>query len=211
MGAWLRGFLGNPGLYIAVQKGIGADQIRYRCLDEAELKPGERVLDVGCGPAYYLDRLPGGDYVGFDTCEAYIRYARHRHGGRGDFRCEMLTGPHLRELGQFDAVLLFGLLHHLSDAQCAALLDLCARALAPGGRVISCDPTLHAGQRRISRWMSEHDRGGYVRRPESYDTLAGHRFDDVETRLIDTLGRIPTSHYLMRMASPAGGNDTDEL
>jgi hypothetical protein len=49
MRAWLRNVLGNPRLYIAVRKGIGAEHIRYRCLDEAELKPGERVLGVGCG------------------------------------------------------------------------------------------------------------------------------------------------------------------
>ncbi len=70
--ARLRQTLGNVGLYIAVQKGIGADRIRYRCLDEAELKPGDRVLDVGCGPAYYFDRLPEVEYVGFDTSAPYV-------------------------------------------------------------------------------------------------------------------------------------------
>jgi hypothetical protein len=45
--AALRQTLGNVGLYLALQKGIGADRVRYRCLDEAELKPGDRVLDVG--------------------------------------------------------------------------------------------------------------------------------------------------------------------
>jgi SAM-dependent methyltransferase len=198
----LRKTLGNVSFYIALQKGISADRIRYRCLDEAELKPGDRVLDVGCGPAYYFGRLPKVDYVGFDTSEAYVAYARQRYGERGVFRCEVLTAEHLRELGQFNAVLLFGLLHHLDDDQCATLLDLSARALAPGGRVISCDPTLHEGQRRVSRWMSENDRGEYVRRPESYDRMARASFEDLETRVLDTLTRVPTSHYMMRMAAP---------
>lgn len=200
--ARLRQTLGNVGLYIAVQKGIGADRIRYRCLDEAELKPGDRVLDVGCGPAYYFDRLPEVDYVGFDTSAPYVAYARRHFGDRGEFRCEILTGDHLAGLGQFDAVLLFGLLHHLDDGQCATLLDLAARSLAPGGRVISCDPVLHPGQNRVSRWMSENDRGEYVRRPEAYDSMAGVSFGEVETHVLDTLSRIPTSHYMMRMAAP---------
>src|ERR1700680_3601188 len=199
--AQLRQTLGNGGLYIALQKGIGADRVRYRCLDEAELKRGERVLDVGCGPAYYFDRLPEVDYVGFDTSEPYVAYARRRYGKRGDFRCEFLATDHLRELGRFDAVLLFGLLHHLDDAQCATLLGLSARALAPGGRVVSCDPALHHGQCRVSRWMSENDRGEYVRRPESYDGMARASFGDLETHLLDTLSRVPTSHYMMRMAA----------
>jgi SAM-dependent methyltransferase len=194
--------LGNVGLYIALQKGIGADRIRYRCLEEAELKPGDRVLDVGCGPAYYFDRLPEVDYVGFDTCEPYVAYARRHYGQRGDFHCEILTADHLSKLGQFDAVLLFGLLHHLDDAKCSALLDISARGLAPGGRVISCDPTLHPGQCRVSRWLSENDRGGHVRRQESYDGMARASFADLETHVLDTLSRVPTSHYIMRMAAP---------
>jgi SAM-dependent methyltransferase len=194
--------LGNVGLYIAVQKGIGADRIRYRCLDEVELKPGDRVLDVGCGPAYYFNRLPEVKYVGFDTSEPYVAYARKHFGDRGEFHCEILTADHLDGLGQFDAVLLFGLLHHLDDAQCATLLDLAARSLAPGGRVVSCDPVLHAGQNRVSRWMSENDRGDHVRRPEAYDTMAAANFGEVETTVLDRETRIPTSHYMMRLSSP---------
>jgi SAM-dependent methyltransferase len=198
----MRQILGNANWYIALQKGIGADRIRYRCLDEAELKPGERVLDVGCGPAYYFGRLPEVDYVGFDTSEPYVTYARRRYGDRGDFRCEVLAAEHLSELGQFDAVLLFGLLHHLDDAQCATLLDLSARALTPGGRVVSCDTALHQGQNRVSRWMSKNDRGEYVRRPESYDSMARASFGELETHLLDSLTWVPTSIYMMRMAAP---------
>lgn len=194
--------LDNVSFYIAVQKAIGADRVRYRCLDEAELKPGDRVLDVGCGPAYYFDHLPEVEYVGFDTSERYVNYARRRFGERGDFYCEVLTAERLGKLGQFDAVLLLGLLHHLNDTDCATLLDLSARALAPGGRVVSCDATVHEGQRRLPRWMSENDRGGYVRRPESYDILARARFGDLETHLIDNLTWVPTSTYVMRMAAP---------
>ena len=198
----LRQALDRPGLYIALQKGIGADRVRYRCLEEAALKPGERVLDVGCGPAYYFGRLPGVDYVGFDTSGPYIGYARRRFGGRGDFRCGVLAAGHLGELGRFDAVLLFGLLHHLDDAACAALLDLAARALAPGGRVVSCDTAVHKGQRRVSRWMSDNDRGRHVRQPAAYDGLARARFGELETHVLDTLTRVPTSIYMMRMAAP---------
>jgi SAM-dependent methyltransferase len=200
--AQLRQTLDKPVFYIALQKSIGADRIRYRCLDEAALKPGDRVLDMGCGPAYYFDRLPEVEYVGFDTSEPYIAYARRRFGERGDFRCGVLAAEHLSELGQFDAVLLFGLLHHLDDAHCATLLDLSARALAPGGRVISCDTIVHDGQHRVSRWMSENDRGQHIRQPTSYDTLARARFGELETHVLDTLTRVPTSIYMMRMAAP---------
>jgi len=198
----LRKMLGNVGLYIALQKALGADRVRYRCLEEAELKPGERVLDVGCGPAYYLDRLPDVEYHGFDTSPAYIEYARKRYGDRGQFRCEILTQEHLADLPRFDAVLLFGVLHHMSDAECVTLLDLAARGLADGGRVISVDPTLHPGQGRVSRWMSENDRGEHVRTPEGFDTLAKGSFGTVRSEILDKVSRVPSSHFMMVMTGP---------
>ncbi len=200
--AKVRQLLGNVGLYVALQKGVGADRVRYRCLDEAELKPGDRVLDVGCGPAYYFDRLPVVEYYGFDTSAPYIEHANRRYGDRGEFRCEVLTEAHLAELPQFDAVLLFGLLHHLSDGQCATLLDVSAKSLAPGGRVVSCDPCLHRGQGRISRWMSENDRGEYVRAPQAFEELARASFGEVESEVLHTVSRVPSSHFMMRMSAP---------
>lgn len=203
--ATLRAALANVHLYIALQKGVGAHRVRYRCLEEAKLTPGERVLDIGCGPAYYLDRLPPVEYYGFDTSPAYIAYARKRFGDRGVFRCEVLTEEHLSSLPRFDAVLLFGLLHHLSDEESATLLNLAGRALAPGGRVISVDPCLHPGQGRISRWMSENDRGRYVRTPEAFEQLARATFADVQGEILDTVSRVPSSHFMMRMTSPHDG------
>lgn len=205
----LRQMLADPRIYIALQKAVGADRIRDHCLDILELRPGERVLDVGCGPAYYIDRLPEVDYVGFDTSASYVTYARARYGYRGEFRCEFLTADHLSELGQFHAVLLFGLLHHLNDAECASLLDLSARALTPSGRVISCDPTVHRSQHWLSRWMAENDRGKYVRRPESYNGMAKAIFNDVETEILDSEGRVPNSQYIMRMSVPLMRHPSD--
>jgi hypothetical protein len=68
--------------------------------------------------------------------------------------------------------------------------------------VVSCDTAMHLGQHRVSRWMSENDRGAYVRRPECYDSLARASFGDLQTHLLDSLTRVPTSIYMMRMAAP---------
>jgi len=199
----MRQLLANVHLYVGLQKGLGTDRVRYWCLEAAELRPGDRVLDVGCGPAYYLDRLRRDvEYYGFDTDEPYLAHARAKFGDRGEFRCETLTTDSLAGLPPFQAVLLFGLLHHLSDDECATLLDVAARSLAPGGRVISVDPCLHPGQGRVSRWLAINDRGEHVRAPEAFDALAKASFGEVSSEILGNLMRVPYSQYVMRMTVP---------
>lgn len=202
--AGVKALLGHHSLYVALQRAIGADRLRYRCLDELALSDGDTVIDVGCGPAYYFARLPRVRYFGFDTSRHYIEHARRRWGSEtAEFRCEIFGPEHLSELPPADAVLLLGLLHHLSDEQVRHLLQVAAGSLAPGGRVISVDPTLHPGQHPISRWMSKNDRGEYVRAPEGFVALASEAFEDVDGQVVSDATRIPTSHWMMRMRKPA--------
>ena len=199
----IKGLLGHVPLYVALQRGVGADRLRYRCLDELDLQPGQVVLDVGCGPAYYFERLPRGvRYYGFDTSERYIAYARRKWGHRAEFRTEIFGEEHLDELPPVDSVMLLGLLHHLSDEQVRGLLSLAGRALAPDGRVISVDTCFEPRQGRISRWMSENDRGEHVRSPEAFVALAGESFAKVDGEVVDDATRIPSSHWMMRMSAP---------
>jgi SAM-dependent methyltransferase len=216
--AAVKKLLGHHALYVAVQRAVGSDRLRYRCLDELGLADGDTVIDVGCGPAYYLARLPKVRYVGFDTSPRYIQHARQRWtggntaggntaggntgGGDVEFRCEIFGEEHLGQLPPADVVLLLGLLHHLPDGESRQLLDVASRALAPGGRVISVDPCFHPGQGRISRWMSANDRGEHVRTPEGFAALAAESFEDVDGEVVDDATRVPTSHWMMRMRKP---------
>nr|MDT0658706.1 class I SAM-dependent methyltransferase [Micromonospora sp. DSM 115978] len=202
--AAVKNLLGHEALYVALQRGIGADRLRYRCLDELALADGDTVIDVGCGPAYYFERLPRVRYYGFDTSARYVAHARRRWGGdRAEFRCEVFGEQHLAELPPADAILLLGLLHHLSDADSQHLLGVAARALAPGGRVIAVDPCFEPGQGRISRWMSENDRGEYVRTPEAFVALGREHFEAVDGTVVDDATRIPSSHWMMKLRAPA--------
>ena len=57
--AHLHDLLRSPPVYIRWQRILGADRLRQICLDQfLQLREGERVLDIGCGPGYILDYMP---------------------------------------------------------------------------------------------------------------------------------------------------------
>ncbi|GIF46617.1 methyltransferase family protein [Asanoa ferruginea] len=199
----LKNMLSNVTMYVALQKALGSDRLRYRCLAELDLHDGDTVIDVGCGPAYYFDRLPKVTYFGFDTSERYIAHASARFGSeRATFSTEIFGEQHLGVLPPANAVLLLGLLHHLSDEDSRSLLRVASRALAPGGKVIAVDTCYAPGQGRVSKWMSDNDRGEHVREPAAFEALARESFADVSGEVVDDATRVPSSFWLMRMASP---------
>ncbi len=196
--------LGHPAVYNLFQWSVGAVKVRYMCVEALAASPDDRVLDIGCGTAYYLDRLPPCDYHGFDTDSRYIAYARRRFGERGHFYDQPYTEEQRAGLPPFDRVMLMGLLHHLHDGECHALLDLVARSLAPGGRVLSLDTVLFEGQSRLSQLLARHDRGIFVRSPEAFSAIAGEHFATVQQRILGDTLRIPSAHFLMTLSQPKG-------
>ncbi len=208
---WAKGLLSFVPLYVALQKGIGAHRLRERCITELDLNPGERVLDVGCGPAYYLGQLPPVRYTGFDTHPRYIDYARRRWGDQAEFHCGVFDASQVDRVAPVDAVLLLGLLHHLDDDACAELLRLTAGVLTPRGRVICVDTCFEPGQGRVSRWMSANDRGEHVRTPARFAALAQPWFGDVTGELVTDATRVPASFWLMRLRAPISATRGDSF
>jgi SAM-dependent methyltransferase len=190
-------------VYIAVQRALGTDRLRYRCIEELGLAPGVRILDIGCGPAYYFDRFPKPvTYHGFDTHAPYIDWARRKWGTAATFHVGRFNESHASELAPFDAVLLLGLLHHLSDPESSTVLELAGSVLGPTGKVVALDTCYQASQGTVSRWMSDHDRGEYVREPEAFLGLAREHFRVVDGVVVADETRLPGSYWMMWMSDP---------
>ena len=193
--------LQSPLVYVAFQAVVGGTKMREWGLEAVAPRAGERVLDVGCGPAYYVDRLSHVDYIGFDTDQRYIEDARSRFP-RARFFCEEFGPRHAAELGPFDAVMLMGLLHHLEDPHCDALLSLFAGALRPGGRVVALDTVVYPGQSAVSRLLAKNDRGDHVRTPEGFNRIGSRHFKQVEGRVVGDTLRCPAASWLMVLRDP---------
>jgi ubiquinone/menaquinone biosynthesis C-methylase UbiE len=105
--------------------------------------PGERILDVGCGPGFYVAELleevgPAGSVVGVDGSPDMLALAQARCDGRtnAEFLQGDATAPPV-EAGSFDAVVCVQVLEYVADAT-VALTAMC-NALRSGGRVVVWD------------------------------------------------------------------------
>jgi SAM-dependent methyltransferase len=117
---------------------------RRRIVREAlGAEPGERILDVGCGPGFYCAELaggvgPSGSVLGVDSSPAMLELAGRRCAGHEGVELRQADAASLPvEDASFDAALCVQVLEYLRDPT-AALAEM-HRALRPGGRVLVWD------------------------------------------------------------------------
>ena len=149
------------------------------------------MVDLGCGPADYLDLLPEARYFGMDVNPRYIAYAKKRFGNRGEFRVGNIYDAQSTELPPADIVMANAVVHHLDDAEARALFETAKRCLKPSGRLVTFDNYLRENQNPISRWLIRNDRGQHVRSKTEYVALAREFFDEVKVYERNCLYRVP--------------------
>ncbi len=198
----LRNILAKPGVYSSFARLIGARRGRQLYIERhIRPRPGDRILDIGCGPADILEALPQVEYYGFDLSPDYIASARARFGARGHFFVETVNLALLEKYVGFDIVLATGVLHHLSDPEASALFRIARAALKAGGRLITLDGCFSEGQSFVARQLLSRDRGQFVRDEAGYVTLARSVFSKVQPFLTTELLRIPYTHIVLECQS----------
>jgi SAM-dependent methyltransferase len=157
---------------------------RRRALLLGEARPGERVLDLGCGAGRFVAALrqAGADAVGVELADAALERARRNVPG-ADLRA--MTDAIPLEDASVDLVWCSEVLEHVPDT--AGLLSEVRRVLKTGGRLLATTPSHDLPRRALIallRWEEHFDPlGQHVRfysRRSLTRTLETFAFEAVE-------------------------------
>jgi SAM-dependent methyltransferase len=203
----IRHLLSNPKIYDAFQHMVGAYAWRKRTIKNLVLpllRPGARLIDIGCGTAEILNYLPNEiSYFGFDRNPAYIEAARRRFSSRNAiFECESVGRGTGNKHERFDVAIAAGLIHHLDDGDAVAFLQDAKSVLKEEGTLILiADPLFMPEQSALARYIVSKDRGQNVRDLNSYLALYRQVFDFVEAQVDKNPLRIPYTGAAARCSS----------
>lgn len=106
-------------------------QLGHPVLSLLNPKPGERVLDLGCGDGVLTEAIHRitGSVLGIDNSEEMVAATRRR-----GIEAAVMSGENLTFAGSFDAVFSNAALHWMPKAD--HVLSGVQRALVPGGRFV---------------------------------------------------------------------------
>lgn len=183
--AGIYSILRHPIVYEAVQRIFQAERNRRWFSDDyIKTRPRDRVLDIGCGPGTLLDYLGDVEYIGWEPNPSYIESAKKKYGDKGTFNVGYFGETEAAAIEPVDIAIVSAVLHHLNDEEARNLFSLLRKAVKPGGRVVTIDPTFIKFQNPIARLLVSMDRGKNQRYPEAYSLLASGSFTDIQGDLV---------------------------
>lgn len=143
-------------LYDAINTAIflpsgGSRRLRRLLVEALDVRPGHRVLELGCGTGLLTAPLlaAGAEVTALDALPAMLEAARRRAPG-----ARFLRGDAIRTDvgGGYDRVALSFLLHNFDSGDRRRLLRRARAALSGGGRVGILEWALPAGSIRKTLW-----------------------------------------------------------
>lgn len=131
------GLSGPIGLLAAVSFLFGRDHAALLAIELSELRSGDRLVDVGCGPGIAVRRARslGAEAIGIDPAQVMLRVARVRWRSDPGIDWRIGTAESLPVDDDWAQVVWsLATVHHWADVE-AALAEA-RRVLTPGGRLV---------------------------------------------------------------------------
>lgn len=115
----------------------GESRVQGAVLSLVDLKPGDSVLDLGCGTGvmipFYL-AAQAGKIVAVDVSEKMVERAREKFGNEPSVELRASDALSLDEGERFDAAVIYNAYPHFPDK--LALVEKVYRMLKPSGRFV---------------------------------------------------------------------------
>jgi cyclopropane-fatty-acyl-phospholipid synthase len=131
------------------------------------LKPGQRVLDIGCGwggMARHIHKVSGAEVLGVTLSEEQLKYARAKAdalGLAGKVRYELMDYRDVQ--GPFDRIVSVGMFEHVGRPNYGAYFDKVADLLAPDGVALIHTIGRAGGKGATDPWTAKYIfPGGYT-------------------------------------------------
>jgi ubiquinone/menaquinone biosynthesis C-methylase UbiE len=185
--------LSHSAAYRAAMALLGRRNSVDFIISKINIKSGQKILDIGCGPANVLSRLKNITYVGIDSNDRYISLAKKKYGTKGEFYYLSAGVLPNFENEKFDRILFLGVLHHLSDDEIIQMIPKVKSLLTETGRVITHDPVRLEKQKRVSKILMDFDRGKYIRDQQNYVKFFEEQFAHISTEVRTDSLRVPYS------------------
>ncbi|GAM46333.1 hypothetical protein NS07_v2contig00027-0063 [Nocardia seriolae] len=155
-----------------------ADRMTRYFAETAGVRPGDRAIDIGCGPGRLANELarqaqPGGRAIGVDPSPQMIGYAAAHAAPGCTFELAAAQSVSLPD-ASFDVATSTFAMHHIAeDARKDALVNV-FRMLRPGGRLLLADTHPGGGLRGLAIKGMAHLAAHRSGQGHSHDHGDGH-------------------------------------
>ena len=151
-------------LYDPFVKLLGGDDARRTLLDQASIRPSDRMLDLGCGTGTFVVLIkqlhPDVEAVGIDPDPKALARASEKAKRAGlAIRLDRGFSDQLPYANaSFDRVFSSFMFHHLAENEKATTMHEVRRVLKPGGSLHVLDLTDGGATGFLSRLFHSHER-----------------------------------------------------
>lgn len=162
--------------YTFLNKVFHSQALLEKLKDYISPEDGVRLLDAGCGTGMMREICSPCNYVGIDLEEDRVAELK-QSGFDGELICgSLLDLPFSDE--SFDIILVSGVLHHLSDSECALAFLQFSRVLKNGGHVVLFEPIWPLNKLNLLGWfIQKFDDGKFVRYTEDWKNMVNDGFN----------------------------------